>query len=60
MRKSYASPTDNLAIPIVRMLIPIADRGMKDKPSETEIKVFGEYRVHNVTLATFVIAAISY
>jgi hypothetical protein len=60
MCKSYASSTDNLAIPIVRMLIPIADRGMKNKPSETETKVFSEYRVHNVTLATFVIAAISY
>jgi hypothetical protein len=45
---------------LVRMLIPIADRGMKNKPSETEIKVFSEYRVHNVTLARFVIAAISY
>jgi hypothetical protein len=57
--KSYASSTDNLIIPTVRMLIPTADRGMRDKPSETEIEVFSEYRVHNnVTLATFVIAAI--
>jgi hypothetical protein len=34
---------------------------MKNKPSETETKVFSEYQVrNNVTLAAFVVAAISY
>lgn len=45
---------------IARILTPIltADKEMKDAPTQDEIEHFKEYRVHNVTLATFVIAAV--
>ncbi len=45
---------------IARILTPILtrDEEMKDAPTQDEIEHFKEYRVHNVTLATFVIAAV--
>jgi hypothetical protein len=45
---------------LARILAPIltADKEMKHAPTQDEIEHFKEYRVHNVTLATFVIAAV--
>ncbi|AIC16145.1 membrane protein of unknown function [Nitrososphaera viennensis EN76] len=44
---------------VLRMLVPIFDKGMRDSPNQSEIKTFSEYRVHNITLATFSIVAIA-